>query len=186
MFDPCATDSDSDGTVDCNDGCPNDPAKIAAGNCGCGVPETDSDGDNTPDCNDDCPNDPAKIVPGICGCGVADIDDDGDGTMNCTDDCPADPNKIAPGQCGCGFTDLDSDADGIDDFAEIEVGLDPRQALSLRTGVVSRLPLPGTALDLVVEGNTAYVVFGEAVLAIVDVSEFDNPILLGVLDLAER
>ncbi|NBX37682.1 MAG: hypothetical protein EBR10_10760, partial [Planctomycetes bacterium] len=54
-------DSDGDGTGDSNDGCPNDPAKIEPGVCGCGVADTDSDGDSVPDCDDGCPNDPAKI-----------------------------------------------------------------------------------------------------------------------------
>lgn len=37
----CGTiDTDNDGTPDNLDGCPNDPNKIAAGNCGCGVAET--------------------------------------------------------------------------------------------------------------------------------------------------
>ncbi len=36
-------DADSDGTLDCDDDCPNDPNKIAPGICGCGVPETVAD-----------------------------------------------------------------------------------------------------------------------------------------------
>ncbi len=107
------TDSDGDGVANCNDGCPNDPLKIAAGICGCGVADTDSDGDGTPNCNDGCPNDPLKIAPGTCGCGVADTDSDGDGTPNCNDGCPSDPLKVAPGQCGCGVADTDSDGDGV-------------------------------------------------------------------------
>ena len=35
--------SDADGTFDCDDGCPNDPGKIAPGDCGCGTPDDDSD-----------------------------------------------------------------------------------------------------------------------------------------------
>lgn len=48
---PAATDTDSDGTPDCLDLCPSDPAKSAPGVCGCGAPETvatyyaDVDGD---------------------------------------------------------------------------------------------------------------------------------------------
>jgi hypothetical protein len=104
-------DADNDLTCDANDGCPNDPNKIAPGQCGCGVADTDSDGDLTADCNDGCPNDPNKIAPGICGCGVADTDSDGDLTADCNDGCPNDPNKIAPGICGCGVADTDSDGD---------------------------------------------------------------------------
>jgi hypothetical protein len=65
-----STDTDSDGTPDCDDGCPNDPDKTEAGACNCGVPDDDGDGDGTPDCSDGCPNDPAKTAPGSCGCGV--------------------------------------------------------------------------------------------------------------------
>jgi hypothetical protein len=108
-------DQDGDGVVDCNDGCPNDPNKVAPGTCGCGVADTDSDNDGTPDCNDQCPNDPGKVVPGTCGCGVADTDSDNDGTSDCNDQCPNDPAKTEPGQCGCGNTDTDSDGDGTAD-----------------------------------------------------------------------
>ncbi len=109
------TDTDGDGTIDCTDGCPSDPTKIAPGQCGCGVADTDTDGDGTADCHDGCPNDPAKIAPGTCGCGVADTDSDGDGTPDCNDGCPNDPNKVAPGTCGCGVADTDSDGDGTPD-----------------------------------------------------------------------
>lgn len=34
-----AADTDNDGTIDCNDGCPNDPDKTEIGLCGCGVAE---------------------------------------------------------------------------------------------------------------------------------------------------
>jgi hypothetical protein len=108
-------DTDGDLTVNCLDGCPNDPNKIAPGQCGCGVADTDSDGDLTPDCNDGCPNDANKIAPGICGCGVADSDSDSDGTVDCFDLCPIDPSKIVPGICGCGTPDNDSDNDGLVD-----------------------------------------------------------------------
>jgi hypothetical protein len=108
-------DSDLDGVADCNDGCPLDPLKIAAGQCGCGVVDTDTDGDLTADCNDGCPTDPAKTAPGVCGCGVSDVDSDGDLTPDCNDGCPADPAKVAPGICGCGVSDADSDGDTVAD-----------------------------------------------------------------------
>ena len=40
LVDP-TVDSDNDGTPDVDDECPNDPNKIAAGDCGCGNPEGD-------------------------------------------------------------------------------------------------------------------------------------------------
>jgi hypothetical protein len=106
------TDSDSDGTLDCQDACPSDTSKTQPGVCGCGVAETDSDGDGTPDCNESCPNDASKTERGICGCGVADTDSDGDGTADCQDACPNDAAKTIVGICGCGVADTDSDGDG--------------------------------------------------------------------------
>ncbi|NUP95561.1 MAG: thrombospondin type 3 repeat-containing protein [Planctomycetaceae bacterium] len=105
-------DSDGDGVNDCLDGCPNDPNKIAPGQCGCGVLDTDSDGDGVANCVDGCPNDPLKTAPGLCGCGVSDVDSDGDGVANCLDGCPNDPLKTQPGVCGCGVADADFDGDG--------------------------------------------------------------------------
>jgi len=109
------TDTDLDGTADCNDGCPTDAGKVAPGVCGCGVADTDSDGDATPDCNDGCPADSGKTAPGVCGCGIADIDTDADGTLDCNDNCAMDPNKVDPGACGCGVPDTDTDSDGVAD-----------------------------------------------------------------------
>jgi hypothetical protein len=55
-------DTDRDGTLDCNEGCPDDPGKVEPGVCGCGVPDTDNDSDGIPDCKD--------------------VDADGDGTLD--------------------------------------------------------------------------------------------------------
>lgn len=62
------TDTDSDGTADCIDVCPDDPNKDSENQCGCNVLDTDSDNDGTADCADECPSDPNNIVPGNCGC----------------------------------------------------------------------------------------------------------------------
>jgi hypothetical protein len=111
--DPCCDpttcrygDTDADGTPDCSDGCPSDPAKTAAGACGCGVADTDADGDGTANCHDSCPQDPSK---------TSDADTDHDGAANCVDGCPMDPAKRAAGTCGCGVADADADADGTAD-----------------------------------------------------------------------
>lgn len=81
-----AADIDGDTTFDCQDGCPNDSAKTAAGVCGCGISDVDTDGDSTPDCTDACPSDINKSSSaGVCGCGVADTDLSGNGVLDCLD-----------------------------------------------------------------------------------------------------
>ena len=68
---PCLDkgDPDSDGVPNCIDECPDDAAKAAEGQCGCGMPETaDTDNDGTADCKDNCDADANKIEPGTCGC----------------------------------------------------------------------------------------------------------------------
>jgi hypothetical protein len=79
---------------------------------------------------------------------------------------------------------------GISDLAEIQQGLDPLGGQSFPTGIISSLPLQGEAKAVVVEGlssdsgeQTAYVATGSYGLAIVDASQFNNPIILGQLDL---
>lgn len=67
-------DTDQDGVPDCSDGCPNDPDKIAPGQCDCGNPDTDTDEDGTADCIDECDNDEFKTEPGDCGCGNAELE----------------------------------------------------------------------------------------------------------------
>lgn len=115
---PVAEDTDSDGTMDCSDSCPQDANKVAAWICGCGIADTDTDGDGTADCTDQCEQDAAKTAPGTCGCGIADTDTDGDGTLDCTDQCEQDAAKTAPGVCGCGQSDMDSDGDGTADCSD--------------------------------------------------------------------
>lgn len=94
-------DADEDGTLDCNDQCPNDPNKTIPGSCGCGVEEgtcTDCagvpNGDATRDACDKC-------VGGTTG--ETSDDADNDGTLDCNDQCPDDANKTVPGDCGCGI-----------------------------------------------------------------------------------
>ena len=110
------TDADGDGISACGgDECFNDPNKIYAGFCGCGVPDIDTDGDGLVDCLDWCPLDPNKTLPGYCGCGDTEDDTDGDGVLDCADKCPLDPTKVTPQLCGCGVADTDSDIDGTPD-----------------------------------------------------------------------
>jgi hypothetical protein len=112
------TDSDGDGTPDCDDGCEDDAAKQAPGVCGCGTPDTDGDADGTLDCDDQCPSDAAKTEPSDCGCGQAEVDSDGDGDADCIDACPQDAQQREPGACGCGVPEIDTDDDGTPDCVD--------------------------------------------------------------------
>jgi Thrombospondin type 3 repeat len=89
------TDSDSDGTADCNDNCPSDPNKIESGVCGCGIADTDSDSDGVADCNDNCPD----------VSNTNQLDTDGDGVGDVCDNCPNDANA----------DQIDSDSNGDGD-----------------------------------------------------------------------
>ena len=100
------------------DNCPDDPAKLEPGICGCGVADTDSDGDGCADCVDECADDADKCEAGVCGCGLADTDTDGDGCADCIDQCPDDPNKCDVGMCGCGAVPYDCDGDGVGDVCD--------------------------------------------------------------------
>ena len=83
---------------------------------------------------------------------------------------------------------VDTDGDGISDFAAIEQGLPPLGGRSFPTGVIAGVTLRGGANDVVVDVSpdnsqreTAYVAT-DAGLAMVDVSQFDKPIVLSQLD----
>ena len=68
-----ANDADADGVCGDVDACPNDPAKVAAGACGCGVPDTDANGNGIADCLDTAaPPPPPQGQPacGTCAPGV--------------------------------------------------------------------------------------------------------------------
>jgi hypothetical protein len=91
---------------------------------------------------------------------------------------------------GTSINKSDTDNDGISDRAEIEQGLDPLGGLGFPTGIISSLPIAGEAKGVVVEGSavnsdrTAYVATGSYGLAVVDASQFNNPIIMGQLELA--
>jgi len=77
-------DADNDGTLDCNDGCPDDPDKIEPGVCGCGVSDVDSDGDGVPDCNDLCLGGDDRLLG--MACDGDDNDQCATGVYECADD----------------------------------------------------------------------------------------------------
>lgn len=91
---------------------------------------------------------------------------------------------------GTDATRADTDSDGVSDTAEIAQGLDPLGGRAFPTGSIASLALLGESRELVVTGSieesnrlTAFVATGSHGMAIVDVSEFANPILLSQIDL---
>ena len=91
---------------------------------------------------------------------------------------------------GTNPTVADTDADGVNDLAEIQQGLDALDDRGFPTGVIASLPLLGEARELVVSGNsvtgsgrTTYVATGSYGLAVIDSSQFSNPIIQGQIDL---
>lgn len=93
-------DTDGDGTADHEDGCPQNPHKIAPGDCGCDKLDTDTDGDGVADCIDNCPTvfNPTQR------------DFDGDGVGDACDNCPSVANA----------NQKDSNKNGIGDACETD------------------------------------------------------------------
>lgn len=84
---------------------------------------------------------------------------------------------------GTNANDGDSDGDGILDFQEITQGLNPLDNTGFPTGVISSLPMPGSAEGVAVANDLVYIATGSHGLAVIDGAKFDNPILLGQIDL---
>jgi len=81
--------------------------------------------------------------------------------------------------------------DGVSDGAKIAQGLNPLGSRAFATGLISRLPLQGDANEVVIEGSTlsgerqtAFVATGLNGLAIVDVTQPRQTVVLGQIDLA--
>jgi hypothetical protein len=98
-------DFDLDGTADCLDGCPTDPAKIAPGLAGCGASDVQSDPDGIPDGLEVCDKDGRNLSPGDCGCvGQTNLKPLG---TRCSDpQCPGQTNPVCDGQGRCGSSCL--------------------------------------------------------------------------------
>lgn len=109
VCDNCATanadqaDADLDGAGDACDDCPDDPAKTAAGICGCGFVDID-DGDGI--CGLAGEGVPADNCPDVSNANQDDEDEDGVGDE--CDNCVDDENE----------DQLDSDGDGLGDLCD--------------------------------------------------------------------
>ena len=118
------TDSDADGTANCNDGCPNHAAKPAPGVCGCSMGDTDNDG--TEDCNETCRRRSEQARRRRLRLRRRGHRHRRRRQADCNETCDDDPNKLAPGACGCGVADTDSDDDGTPNCNET-CDLDPNK-----------------------------------------------------------
>jgi predicted outer membrane repeat protein len=123
-----AVDTDGDGSPDCSDGCPNDPLKVAAGTCGCGVADADSDGDGTPNCNDACPNDATKIAQSTY---YLDGDTDGYGLASSTQSACSPPTGYVANNTDCN----DSNAAVNPGATEVCNGIDDNCAGGIDNGL---------------------------------------------------
>ena len=105
--------SPGDGWVDvAGDGCPEDPAKIEPGACGCGAPDTDADTDGVADCIDNC-DDLYNPFQGDCdGDGYGDACAIAAGAADCNANAVPDACDIASGAAA------DVDGDGQPDACQ--------------------------------------------------------------------
>ncbi|MDD9942132.1 MAG: MopE-related protein, partial [Myxococcales bacterium] len=88
--------------------CPDDPRKVAPGQCGCGLPDTDSDDDGTLDCDETCDGvRAADYVPdNLCGVGYCQ-------TTNTPSSCVAGVETAC--MPGTALSASDATCDGVDD-----------------------------------------------------------------------
>jgi outer membrane protein OmpA-like peptidoglycan-associated protein len=104
---PKPSDRDSDGLIDREDACPNEPGPRPDG-CPPPPPPPDQDGDGFPDASDPCPTESEDNYPPDGNDGCPNKDMDADGVPVPTDLCP-EQLGIAPDGC----PPKDTDGDGI-------------------------------------------------------------------------
>ena len=156
-------DSDLDTFPDCTDGCPDDPAKQQAGECGCGNLETDGDEDGTPDCDDLCPLDGTRateclgFVPANFDASGIDWSEQPSATLDCgtsTVD-TTDPDGSGPliatitGWCGTVPTPVAQDQAGATQLVVL-----PLRGLTITSGNTLRL-IGDRPVVLAVDGDVS-------------------------------
>lgn len=77
----------------------------------------------------------------------------------------------------------DSDGDGLPDGAELDGGTDPLDGVySFGAGIIATVNTPGIAQDVCAVNDLAVVADGATGVALIDVQNFENPIILNQLD----
>ncbi|MGC6508073.1 MAG: OmpA family protein [Myxococcota bacterium] len=114
-------DSDGDGLMDNDDGCPFEPETLNGYKDGDGCPEVDSDVDGIYDDEDQCVNEPEDLDLYMDTDGCPDIDNDSDGILDINDKCPnsAEDFDGFDDEDGCPEATADSDGDGILDDVDL-------------------------------------------------------------------
>ena len=114
-YTPMVKDSDGDGFLDEEDGCPKDAEDKDGFEDGDGCPDLDNDADGILDADDQCPMDAEDKDTFEDDDGCPDPDNDKDGITDVEDKCPLEPG-VAKKQ-GCPFNDKDND--GIEDGQDL-------------------------------------------------------------------
>ncbi len=112
-------DSDSDGLIDEDDQCPNEPEDMDLFEDEDGCPDPDNDSDGVTDVVDNCPLSPEDIngVEDEDGCPENDVDQDG--ITDAVDYCPMGPEDRDQFEDEDGCPDPDNDGDGIEDVLDV-------------------------------------------------------------------
>lgn len=108
-------DSDGDGLMDDEDGCPDEEEDMDGFADEDGCPELDNDGDEVPDSEDACPDEAEDLDEFEDEDGCIDEDDDGDGIRDGYDSCPREAEDMDGDRDSDGCPDVDTDEDGIAD-----------------------------------------------------------------------
>ncbi len=80
----------------------------------------------------------------------------------------------------------DTDADGISDGAEVDQGTDPLDGVATRTGIISTVDTPGTALDVCAINDVAVVADGNAGVTVLNVFNGMDPVAIARIDTPGR
>ncbi len=120
-------DTDGDGYLDTEDGCPLEPEDFDGFEDADGCPDDDNDGDNVKDRDDgtpdstgygNCRDNPEDIDGFQDGDGCPDPDNDNDGILDVDDKCPNEPEDKDGHKDTDGCPDPDNDGDGVLDVVD--------------------------------------------------------------------